>query len=136
MKGTGKGDPLATGYTDYGSLGEYRLTGSASQTSGSAPIAALSATPTTGTAPVTVSFSSTGSSDADGSIVAYEWNFGDGSPVATTPSATHTYTAPGTYTATLKVTDNSGLSGAQSTTITVQQPVATTTMHVSDIGMT
>ena len=42
--------------------------------------------------PVAVSFASTGSSDADGSIVAYEWNFGDGSPVATTPSATHTYT--------------------------------------------
>ena len=64
VKGTGKGDPLATGYTDYGSLGEYRLTGSASQTSGSAPIAVLSATPTAGTAPLAVSFSSTGSSDA------------------------------------------------------------------------
>ena len=92
----------------------------------------LSASQASGTAPVTVNFASTGSSDADGSIAAYEWNFGDGSAVATTPSASHTYTAPGSYTATLKVTDNSGLSAAQSTTITVQQPQPTITVRMPE----
>ena len=35
----------------------------------------------------------------------YGWDFGDGSPVTTTQNPTHTYTSPGTYTATLTVTD-------------------------------
>jgi PKD repeat protein len=136
VKGTGKGDPLGTGYTSYGSLGEYKLTGSAAQTSGVAPVAVLSATPTSGTAPVTVSFSSAGSNDPDGSIVGYEWNFGDGTAVATTANASHVYSAPGSYTASLKVTDNSGLSAMQSATITVQQPVVVATMSVQSITMT
>jgi PKD repeat protein len=133
VKGTGKGDPLTTGYTAYGSLGEYKLTGTASQTSGTPPVAVLSASQTSGTAPITINFSSSGSSDPDGSIAGYEWSFGDGTPVATAANASHTYTTPGAYTVTLKVTDNSGLSAAQSTTITVQQPVVAAKLHVDGI---
>jgi PKD repeat protein len=81
----------------------YKQSGTANQL----PIAAASATtPTTGQAPLSVAFSSTGSSDPDGSIVRYQWNFGD---ARTTLDAnpTHVYAA-GTYTATLTVTDNMG----------------------------
>ncbi len=47
------------------------------------------------------------SSDADGSIVSYEWDFGDGN-TANGATATHTYAGAGTYTITLTVTDNRG----------------------------
>lgn len=46
--------------------------------------------------------------DADGSIVSYAWNFGDGSPPGSGSSVTHSYAAAGTYTVTLVVTDNQG----------------------------
>jgi hypothetical protein len=91
VQGVGKGDPLTIGYTNYGSLGQYAVSASVPTPSSQAPVAMASATPGSGTVPLTVALSSAGSSDPDGSIVAYEWNFGDGSPVATTASASHTY---------------------------------------------
>jgi PKD repeat protein len=57
----------------------------------------------------TIHFDAGGSSDSDGSITAYEWDFGDGSPVGVGPNPTHNYAAPGTYTVTLRVTDDSEL---------------------------
>ena len=62
---------------------------------------------------LTCSFTST-SSDPDGSIAAYSWNFGDGA-TSTAQNPSHTYSAGGSYTVTLRVTDNQG---AQSTTAT------------------
>jgi PKD repeat protein len=55
-----------------------------------------------------VSFSSAGSTDADGTIVAYSWDFGDGS-TSTEPNPSHTYAATGDYTVSLTVTDNDDL---------------------------
>jgi Bacterial pre-peptidase C-terminal domain/PKD domain/Metallo-peptidase family M12B Reprolysin-like len=90
VQGVAKGDPLTTGYTDYGSLGQYALAVSAPTGSGSAPTAVVSANPTSGTAPLTVSFSSTGSSDIDGTIVGTAWTFGDGgSASASGATASH-----------------------------------------------
>ena len=66
-----------------------------------------------------VSFSSTGSSDADGSISAYVWNFGDGSS-ASGASASKTYAAAGAYTVTLTVTDNAGATASDAAVVTVQ----------------
>ncbi|WP_317233058.1 MULTISPECIES: PKD domain-containing protein [Pontibacter] len=45
---------------------------------------------------------------AEGAIAAWEWDFGDGSPVATAQNPSHTYAAPGTYTVKLTVTTNAG----------------------------
>lgn len=84
-----------------------------------APIAAISATPISGTVPLTVTFNSSGSKDSDGSISSYVWNFGDGSS-ATGATATHTYTTAASFTATLQVTDNQGAKGTASTSITAQ----------------
>jgi len=127
VRGTGKGD-LTTGYSNYGSLGVYFLAGTVVDPSGNVPpIAAATATPATGDAPLNVQFSSASSSDPDGSIVSYLWNFGDGA-TSTSANPTHTYNAVGQYTVTLTVMDNSGLT--DDTTLTVSalapnvQPVA------------
>jgi subtilisin family serine protease len=58
------------------------------------------------------------STDSDGSIVSRSWNFGDGtSSTATNP--TKTYTAAGTYTVTLTVTDDDGATQAKTSSVTV-----------------
>jgi PKD repeat protein len=135
VQGVGKGDPLSTGYSNYGSLGQYAVAGSVPSPSGQPPVAAMSATPSSGTVPFSSSFSAAGSSDPDGSIVAYEWNFGDGSPLASGPTASHAYGVAGSYSAQLKVTDNSGLSTTRSVTINAQSPVVLVDMGVSKIAM-
>lgn len=134
VRGTGKGDPLVDGYSAYGSLGNYLVTVSALTASGQPPVAALTATATSGTVPLTVNFSAAGSSDPDGSIVAYDWSFGDGSS-ATGATVSHVYGTAGSFTATLKVTDNSGLTATKSTSITVEPQVVVVPMRVADIAM-
>ncbi|MFM7069525.1 MAG: PKD domain-containing protein [Actinomycetes bacterium] len=91
-----------------------------------APTAVASGTPTAGKEPLTVAFSSAGSSDSDGSVASYSWNFGDGG-TSTAPNPSHTYANPGDYTATLTVTDDNGDTGADTVAITVnanQKPTA------------
>jgi PKD repeat protein len=79
-----------------------------SGTANKPPVAAASASPTSGIAPLTVNFSSTGSADPDGTIASYSWNFGDGSAGSTSPSPSHVYPSAGNFVATLTVTDNAG----------------------------
>ena len=56
-----------------------------------------------------VTFDGTYSSDPDGSLTAYEWDFGDGTTVSgTNATSVHTYSAPGRYPVRLTVTDNEG----------------------------
>lgn len=83
------------------------------------PTAVASATPLTGTAPLTVSFDASGSTDSDGTIASYSWNFGDGA-TATGKTASHTYTTEASFTASVQVTDNAGATGTSTTSITVQ----------------
>ena len=70
---------------------------------GQAPIAALTAT----NVGATYTFSAAGSTDTDGEIAGYAWDFGDGS-TAEGVDVEHTYTAPGSYTVTLTVVDDAG----------------------------
>ena len=80
------------------------------------PTAAISATPSSGPAPLTVSFAGTGSSDPEGGVLTYEWTFGDGTAPSTGGSTiSHTYAA-GTYTASLTVIDDQGVRSAPATT--------------------
>ncbi|MCD6142134.1 PD40 domain-containing protein [Candidatus Bipolaricaulota bacterium] len=85
---------------------------------GQAPIALLVIQPTDDhEVPVTITFDISQSNDPDGTITSYELDFGDGSPhatgtdVTTATAITHEYTAAGTYTVTLTVTDNDGRIG-------------------------
>jgi len=55
-------------------------------------------------------FDGSGSSDRDGSVARYGWDFGDGTTTTTTPTVSHAYASAGSYTATLTVTDNEGCS--------------------------
>ena len=85
-----------------------------------APVAAFTATPTSGSAPVAVSFTDTSS----GSVTAWAWNFGDGG-TSTVQNPSHTYTSAGTYTVTLTVS-GSGSSNTSTRTnlITVSTPTS------------
>ena len=56
--------------------------------------------------------------DSDGTIASYAWTFGDGG-TATGATANHTYAAAGTYPVTLTVTDNGGLTGSSTQSLTV-----------------
>ena len=69
-----------------------------------------------------------GSTDPDGTIVGYAWNFGDGS-TGTGATAPHTYASAGTYSVTLTVTDNAGGTG---TSTASAQPTSPPTSLASD----
>jgi len=83
--------------------------------------AAPTAVVTTSTSNLKASVDGTASTDSDGSVVGYAWDFGDGA-TATTAKADHTYVAAGTYTVTLTVTDDKGATGTATTTVTVAPP--------------
>lgn len=84
------------------------------------PVANLSVDTTSGFAPLAVSASAAGSLDADGAITEVYWEFGDGTS-ASGIEAGHVYNDPGTYTLTLTVTDNSGLTASATRSVTVSE---------------
>ena len=69
------------------------------------------------------SFNGNGSSDSDGSIASYSWDFGDGSS-GSGAAPSHSYGAAGTYSVTLTVTDDDGATDSTSSSVTVEEPVA------------
>ncbi len=77
--------------------------------------------PYTGTPGVTIDFSSAGSSDPDGDIVSYSWDFGDGES-SELANPDHIYLLAETYSVMLTVTDDDGATGNDSTTVTVSEP--------------
>ncbi len=85
------------------------------------PVAAVTANPTTGTAPLIVQFGAGGSTDADGDALTYTWDFGDGN-TATGSSPNHTYTTAGTFTATVTANDGNSGTDTESVVITVTEP--------------
>lgn len=82
------------------------------------PVASFVFSPTSGSAPLTVTFDASASYDPDGSIVSYAWNFGDGG-TGSGRVTSHTYTTMGTFTITLTVTDNEGKRGSTSRSLTI-----------------
>ena len=121
VQGTGQGDPADTGYSAYGSVGNYRVSASYTPASGAAPSAVLTASATSGIAPAAFTFDASQSTDSDGTVAFYYWDFGDGTgdTTGTLTSVTKTYATAGTYTARLTVVDNSGLSATATQTVTV-----------------
>lgn len=82
-------------------------------------LVSVSATPTSGTAPLTVAFTSTVTGGTGGDT--YSWSFGDAS-TSTVANTSHTYAHPGSFAANLTVTDSKGTTGASSATISVSAP--------------
>ena len=78
------------------------------------------------------------STDSDGTIASYAWDFGDSTPVDTTTGATvgHDYTTGGTYSVKLTVTDNDGATDTVTKSISVSPAGAPTTLASDDFGRT
>jgi glucose/arabinose dehydrogenase/PKD repeat protein len=103
-----------------------------------APTAVATATPTTGSAPLTVAFDGRGSSDPDGDTLSYAWDL-DGNGTyndASTATASYTYTTDGVRTASLRVTDSKGASDTDSVTISVGNAPPTATINTPAAGTT
>lgn len=82
------------------------------------PLAEFTMSPDVGEAPLTVEFDASDSSDPDGSIASYEWDFGDGGS-GTGVSLEHEFATAGTYEITLTVTDNRGKATSVTQDLTV-----------------
>jgi parallel beta-helix repeat protein len=113
---TGNG---ATPYEDRGAY-EFQLPAPGD----TPPIAALTVTPSTGAAPLTITADASASTDADATTIeSYEFKLGDGTVVGpqATPTATHTYPCPasGTFTVTVIVIDTAGLDSSTTAQVTV-----------------
>ena len=93
-------------------LAHYQAGGSAP--ANTAPVASFS----TGGAGLAITADGTGSTDADGTIAGYAWDFGDNT-TGTGATTSHTYAAAGTYTVTLTVTDNAGGTNTATKSVTV-----------------
>lgn len=108
IDGVGDLDP-APGYSDYGSIGQYRISGSYSDADNSPPIAIIRASKTEGNAALSVQFSAEGSRDPEGTALTYLWDFGDGTAKDSRYAPLHSFAARGLYNVTLTVKDGSGL---------------------------
>lgn len=115
------------------SLAAYAAGAAMAPLASSPPTAAFSATPVVGD-PNSFAFDPSASTD-DGSIASYSWNFGDGQ-TSSEMTPTHRYAVSGTYTVTLEVLDNEGLSGSVTKTVTVANTLPTATFTANpEFGM-
>ncbi len=124
QKEGGGGDNLAVGWELPNGVRERPIPGTRLLPFGSAPpTASFTAQPSSGAAPLAASFDASASTDLDGSIVNYSWDFGDGS-TGTGMSANHTFVAEGTFVVTLTVTDDNANTNTSSLEITVNGQTA------------
>src|SRR5437867_2550964 len=89
--------------------------------SAQSPVASFTATPNPVTVGTAVSFDASSSTDPDGTIVSYAWEFGDAT-TGTGVTTSHTYTAIGRYRANLTVTDNESYTATASLDVVVRAP--------------
>lgn len=144
--GPGPGAVPSLYYTTFlngGSVERIEFNGSGANR---APTAVIAASATSGALPLTVSFSGAASADPDAgdAVTTYRWNFGDGtSQDTTTPTVSHTYTASGPVTASLRVIDELGAVSSPATirlvpggappSVTITSPSAAATFRVGQV---
>ena len=127
-------------YVDMDNGEVHRITYAAAN---QAPNAVITANPTNGPVPLTVSFSGTGSSDPEGRPLSYSWDLnGDGTfGDATGSAASYTYTTVGVYHPSLRVTDDQGANDTASVAVTagntapsavIDSPTSSVTWKVGD----
>ncbi len=139
VDGAGAGDPLSTGYSDYGSLGRYTLTGTlpdgTSSTNQPPTATAAALSDTSGPASLTVTVTGDGSTDPDGDTLSYRWTLGS-TDLGTASTVSHTFDTPGTYELVLTVSDGSA-TDTDSILVTVTDPqVATPPSAPTDVSAT
>jgi PKD repeat protein len=98
------------------------------------PTATFSASPSVPEVGETVTFDAAASTDADGSVASYEWDFGDGE-TATGVAPTHTFGAAGDYDVTLTVTDDDGATDTATQTVSVTEPSDPGTAPATDVSL-
>ncbi|MFC0458634.1 PKD domain-containing protein [Arthrobacter liuii] len=106
---------VQNGAEHYQQMGDEYIDDLIVKSVASAAAASFTATPSSGTPPLSVTFKDT----STGAPVSWSWNFGDGT-TSTVQNPTHTYSTGGTYTATLTATYSNGSTKSASSTITVQ----------------
>lgn len=90
------------------------------ETLNQSPTASFTADPTSGVVPLEVSFNGSNSSDSDGSITSYAWDFKDGE-TGNGETISHTFSSIGSCNVELTVTDNEGATDSTTKTITVTE---------------
>jgi PKD repeat protein len=139
--GDGNGSSQANPSHTYAAAGDYTVTLTVTDNSGDSASDVTNATidavtpgnesptanangPYSGVVGQPIAFSSAGSSDPDGTIDSYAWDFGDGNG-SSQANPSHAYAAAGSYTVSLTVTDDQGASDSQDATATISesQPV-------------
>lgn len=116
------GDETAEWWGDWVPNEKFPHYGETSGDENEPPIAAFSYTPTNPTVNQTINFDASSSSDTDGSITTYEWDWNnDGiyDDTRTTPTATHSWAQAGSYSVKLQVTDNDGATSTKTLSVTV-----------------
>ncbi len=122
------------GYSDdSGQFGVSKIRRIRYLQSNQAPVAVASASPVTGTPPLTVGFSSAGSADPEGQPLTYLWTFGD-TTTSTAANPVHTYAQAGSYSARLSVSDGANTTISTPVTITVGTPPTATISTPTDGG--
>src|SRR4051812_23461205 len=112
----------AAGPRLYDDLGAFEFQpGDVPPPAPSAPTARVTATPTSGVAPLQVTADASASTDPQNQTLGYAFDFGDGTSTGTQPGATtsHTYGAAGSYLLKVTVTDTSGLTSTATQAVTV-----------------
>jgi len=141
--GDGSGASGKTITHTYTSAGTYTVllvviddsgnTGSASKTvsvgENENPTASFNYSPSNPRVDEDIYFNASDSSDPDGTIESYEWDFGDNT-TDTGETVTHRYSSSGTYTVQLTVTDDSGNTGSTTKTVTVSENQSPTAAFV------
>ncbi|WP_157357423.1 OmpL47-type beta-barrel domain-containing protein [Amycolatopsis nigrescens] len=101
------------------------------------PTATVTATPTSGDAPLQVGFDASKSADADGDAISFAWDFnGDGVNDAEGPTASHAYGQNGSYSAKLTVTDDTGRFSVVRVDISVGNHAPEVVLEFPDDGAT
>lgn len=132
--------------TDLGTLGwdsEYgyglvnataALESIQSQPTVNSPPVAEAGGPYTGIAGTAVTFDGSASSDSDGSIISYEWDFGDGN-TSSDMNPENTYSTTGTYTVTLKVTDDDNAESTDTASVIITDASSEKFIRVSEVSV-
>ncbi|MEI6034604.1 MAG: PKD domain-containing protein [Verrucomicrobiae bacterium] len=104
-----------------GGIGSARQLVTVRPATNQAPAASVAVSGRVAAPNASVRFDASASTDADGSITTYEWNFGDGQS-ASGPKVEHAFAKSGRYDVALALTDNKGAKTSQTTSIRVATP--------------